>query len=579
MKQLSYILFLLAFMSGDRVFAQDVEHYFLFTINHKSELDRLTRMISIDNVVHDTVYAYASPAEWGTFRTLGYHPVELPHPSSLYEHVMSNAPLGVLDWNTYPTYQGYLTMMRQYAATYPSICRLDTIGYSIQNRLILALKISDSVGVHGDKPQFLYTSSMHGDELVGYVLLLRLADYLLTQYGQPTAEGQRATNLVNNMEIWINPLSNPDGTYRLGGDTTVSRATRGNANGIDLNRNYPDRIDDSVNTTAGRAAENQAMMRWVWKHNFTLSANFHGGSQVVNYPYDNGAPSGYYSICPDDAWFIHLSRAYATPNPDLMSGGFTNGITNGCEWYAIFGGRQDWMYTWNGGREVTIELYNTKTPAGSSLPQRWTNNKESFLAYMEEALKGIRGIVTDQATLAPVKARIDVQGITNAPVFSDSAVGDYHRLLLPGTYTLTVRAAGYYTDTVRNIVVTDSTATRADIALRSTATGIVEQQGGVPAQFSLSQNYPNPFNPTTTIQFSIPPGVETLHVGDPAAGGATSLRVYDMLGREVATLVNEVKQPGTYTVKWDGSHVASGVYVCRLSSGNFSQSRRLLLLK
>ena len=562
-----FLIISLASIAG----AADTEHYFRFMIREKSELDRLTRIISIDNVVHDTVYAYANPQEWEAFRAMGYQVVELPHPSSLYEHVMSDAPLGILDWNTYPTYQGYLTMMRQYAATYPSICKLDTIGYSVQNRQILALKISDSVGIHEDEPQFFYTSSMHGDETVGYVLTLRLADYLLTQYGQPTTEGERVTNLVNNMEIWLNPLSNPDGTYRLGGDTTVSRATRGNANGVDLNRNYPDRIDDSVNTTTGRATENQVMMRWVWKHNFSLSANFHGGSQVVNYPYDNGTPSGTYSICPDDAWFIHLSRAYATPNPDIMSGGFTNGITNGCEWYAIFGGRQDWMYTWNGGREVTIELYNTKNPAGSVLPQRWTNNKESFLAYMEQALKGIRGIVTDLGTQAPVRARIDIQGIANVPVYSDSIVGDYHRLLLPGTYTLIARAAGYYPDTVRNILVTDSAATRVDVALRSTATKIVEQREGVPTQFSLSQNYPNPFNPTTTIRFSLPRGVGMFPV--------TSLRVYDVLGREVATLVNEVKEPGVYTAQWDASNVASGVYFYRLSTGSFVQSRTLLLLK
>ena len=92
-----------------------------------------------------------------------------------------------------------------------------------------------------------------------------------------------------------------------------------------------------------------------------------------------------------------------------------------------------------------------------------------------------------------------------------------------------------------------------------------------PVAFSLGQNYPNPFNPTTTIQFSIPPGVETLH--------ATSLRVYDLLGREVATLVNEVKEPGTYTVRLNATGLASGVYFYRLSTANFVQTRKLMLLR
>jgi hypothetical protein len=454
--------------------AQDSEYYFRFAVKGKTELDVLTRMISIENVRRDTVYAYATQKQWDAFRRLPYVIEELPYPGSLDEHRMSDAPNGILAWDQYPTYQGYLSMMREFAAAFPSICRLDTIGLSVQGRQILALKISDNVQLREDEPQFLYTSTMHGNETVGYVLLLRLADYLLTQYGQPTPEGERATNLVNTMEIWINPLFNPDGTYRNGHDTTVSGAVRGNAHGVDLNRDFPDRINDTINTTAGREMETGAMMRWTWKHNFTMSANFHCGVQVVNYPWDNGASSGSYSICPDDAWFIQASRAYATPNPDLMGGGWPNGITNGCAWYAIFGGRQDWMYWWNGGREVTIELSDAYNPPGSVLPLRWTNNKESFLAYMEEALKGVRGTIVDAATGVPLRARVDVIGFAGVPVYSDSAAGDYHRPLLPGTYALIARVAGFVTDTISNIVVTSSAATRVDFRLQPLPTTVVQ---------------------------------------------------------------------------------------------------------
>jgi hypothetical protein len=471
-RSLWILLALFVLASGART--QDREHFFRFTIRQKTELDFLTRMISIDNVVRDTVYAYATERQWSGFKALGYGATELPYPGSQDEHRMADSPEGIMAWDTYPTYQGYLAMMRQFASTYPTLCRLDTIGLSVQGRQILALKISDNVQVREDEPQFLYTSTMHGNETVGYVLLLRLADYLLTQYGQATPEGERATALVDNMEIWINPLFNPDGTYRLGGDTTVSNAVRGNAHGADLNRNFPDRIDDTSNTTTGREAETQAMMRWSWKHNITLSANFHCGVQVINYPWDNGAPSGSYSACPDDAWYINLSRVYATPNPDMMGGGFPNGITNGCDWYAIFGGRQDWMYLRNGGREVTVEISNAYNPAGSTLPLRWTNNKESFLAYMEEALKGIRGTVIDATTGLPLRARIDVVSIPNVPVFTDSAVGDYHRLLLPGTYAVIAHSAGYVTDTITNIAVTGSAATRADFLLQPNPTTVLQ---------------------------------------------------------------------------------------------------------
>ena len=98
----------------------------------------------------------------------------------------------------------------------------------------------------------------------------------------------------------------------------------------------------------------------------------------------------------------------------------------------------------------------------------------------------------------------------------------------------------------------------------------VDQRYDTPQSFALLAAYPNPFNPTTTIKFTIPVGT----------GHAPSLlKVYDVLGREVATLVNEVKEPGTYTVQWDGSGVASGVYFYRLDAGAFTQTKRLVLMK
>ena len=90
-----------------------------------------------------------------------------------------------------------------------------------------------------------------------------------------------------------------------------------------------------------------------------------------------------------------------------------------------------------------------------------------------------------------------------------------------------------------------------------------------PSSYSLSQNYPNPFNPSTTIAFTIPEG----------AHGRTSLRVYDVLGREIATLVNEELQPGTHMARLDASTLTSGVYFYRLTSGSFSATRKLMMLK
>ena len=88
-----------------------------------------------------------------------------------------------------------------------------------------------------------------------------------------------------------------------------------------------------------------------------------------------------------------------------------------------------------------------------------------------------------------------------------------------------------------------------------------------PKEFKLEQNFPNPFNPTTTIQYQLP------------AEARVTLKVYDILGSEVATLVNEVQEAGYKEVQFNGSNYASGMYIYRLTSGNFSSIKKMMLVK
>ncbi len=88
-----------------------------------------------------------------------------------------------------------------------------------------------------------------------------------------------------------------------------------------------------------------------------------------------------------------------------------------------------------------------------------------------------------------------------------------------------------------------------------------------PVEFNLAQNYPNPFNPTTTIEFSLP------------AASEVTLTVYDMLGKEIATLVNDVKSAGTHSVTFDGTNLTSGVYFYKLATGSDVQMNKMMLVK
>lgn len=100
----------------------------------------------------------------------------------------------------------------------------------------------------------------------------------------------------------------------------------------------------------------------------------------------------------------------------------------------------------------------------------------------------------------------------------------------------------------------------------------------IPEKFSLYQNYPNPFNPTTKINFSIP-SVETTRQAKPKAWRVVSLKVYDALGREVNTLVNQQLTPGIYSVDWNALNYPSGLYFYKLTFGEFHETKKMILIK
>jgi hypothetical protein len=441
---LGLILFKLAF-------SQDVrEYYFSFPVSSKDQLKTITREISIDNFRNDTVWAYANEEQFVRFLKSGYEITLLPAPGYAPDVFMNSNPVlaPTTTWNFYPTYTAYESYMAQFEANYPAICKLSTIATLTSGRKLLVVKISDNVASDETEPEFLYTSSIHGDETTGYILMMHLIDYLLSNYGV----NAEVTDLVNNMEIYINPLSNPDGTY-AGGNTSVSGATRGNANGVDLNRNYPDPQDGQHPDGNPWQQETIAFMDFATQRDFVASANFHGGAEVVNYPWDTWA-----TLHADDNWWQYVSREYADTVHIHAPSGYmnflNNGVTNGYAWYEVAGGRQDYMNYIHHCREITIEISDTKLLPASQLEAHWEYNWRSLILYMKEARYGVHGIITDQVTGLPLVAKVMINGhdIDNSEVYSN-ATGDYHRPIKAGTYTLEISSNCYQT---QNIPVTVS---------------------------------------------------------------------------------------------------------------------------
>lgn len=131
---------------------------------------------------------------------------------------------------------------------------------------------------------------------------------------------------------------------------------------------------------------------------------------------------------------------------------------------------------WLGCNQLTTEVSDSKWPDFFQIPVLWEDNRAAMLAYMQWSLRGIRGIITESNTGQPLKAAVRVAGIDH-DVFTDPDAGDYHRMLLPGTYSIQVSATGYMERTVSRIQAGSGKAARADIALIRKDAGDVNGDG------------------------------------------------------------------------------------------------------
>ncbi|MEM9930355.1 MAG: M14 family zinc carboxypeptidase, partial [Bacteroidota bacterium] len=274
-----------------------------------------------------------------------------------------------------------------------------------------------------------------GDETAGYWLLLQLAEYLLAE---------DHTGLLREIEVYLNPLANPDGTFHRGNHTLVG-ATRGNANGVDLNRNYPDPDDGPHPDGYDYQPETKIFMQAARNHSFDMALNIHGGAEVFNYPWDT-----YRQRHPDTDWWRRISRDFASrvQTASTRSGYFQdrhNGVTNGHDWYPIAGSRQDYMNFFHRCREATLEVSNRKQFPASQLPKIWRYTRPALLGYLNEARFGAHGFVRDRVTGKPVKALVQVPGhdAHNSDIYADRNHGNFHRYLAAGDYQMLFSAPGY----------------------------------------------------------------------------------------------------------------------------------------
>ncbi|XP_044783793.1 probable carboxypeptidase X1 isoform X2 [Bubalus bubalis] len=387
-------------------------------------------------------------------------------------------------WGSKNRSSGMDALMKQVNEQCPNITRIYSIGKSHQGLKLYVMEMSDQPGEHElGEPEVRYVAGMHGNEALGRELLLLLMQFLCHEFlrGDP-----RVTRLLTETRIHLLPSMNPDGyetAFRRGSELVGWAEGRWNHQGIDLNHNFADLntplweaedeglVPDTVPNhhlplptyytlpNATVAPETWAVIKWMQRIPFVLSANLHGGELVVSYPFDmTRTPWAARELTPtpDEAVFRWLSTVYAGTNramqdPDRRpchSQDFSlyGSIINGADWHTVPGSMNDFSYLHTNCFEVTVELSCDKFPHENELPQEWENNKDALLTYLEQVRMGIAGVVRDKDTeLGIADAVISVDGINHD--VTTAWGGDYWRLLTPGDYMVTASAEGYHTVT------------------------------------------------------------------------------------------------------------------------------------
>ncbi len=225
----------------------------------------------------------------------------------------------VTDWDRYPTYQEYLNIMESLERDYPDKVKIHEIGTSVMDRKLLVANISDNIGVKENEPKFLWLAGLHGNEMLPIMNSMRMIHWLCSNYGQD----ERATGIIDNIDLWISPMMNPDGTYYGTGPEFQPR--RYNANGVDLNRNWPRIPGGGISQTPEK--ETKAYLDFVNAHTFVMNITWHSGIECYIYPWFNITRRH-----PDDRWWQHAARTYADQAQNDGPSGFFDDVDDGISW-------------------------------------------------------------------------------------------------------------------------------------------------------------------------------------------------------------------------------------------------------
>lgn len=490
----------------------------------------------------------------------------------------------------YHTYGQMVDEMVNISIRYPNITRLHTIGYSTGFNLpILAMKVSDNPANQEDEPRILYNGVHHACEIIGVEICLALLWDLVSKYNTDSF----VTNSINNSEIWVVPLVNPDGHYitRSDIDTLWRKNCRDNnqngiwdpGDGVDLNRNY-----DFLWSLGGSSDPNHREYRGPYpfsenetrairdlaqREKFVFDICYHSHRQweygeAVYYPWRWGN-----STAPDFNHIKTIAESIALSIPSELGAGYTYSPVFG---RATEGGlTRNWLYHAIGTFAYTIEVSRWYYPAASLVDSLCARNLRGAYYLLRRMFNHkITGHITDSLTGQPLVAEVRILEAystpdTIQPRMSDSIYGRFYRILSPGNYTVQVIKPGYTTKTYYNIPVIANQTTYLPVRLEPSSV-IIENDYSQNHEFTnvkistFSKN-------TQLINFSL---TKDTYV---------KIKIYSKTGELITNLIEKKLQSGTHSYHWNhldtyGKRVPNGIYFIKLQFDNTKQTKKIILI-
>lgn len=484
----------------------------------------------------------------------------------------------------YYTYDEVLALFDTWAAQYPGIFHREVIGYTlVGNEPIWAAKISDNPSVHEAEPRILIHAAQHANEMNGINAVVFLMNRILSRYGQQSYY----TNMVNNLEWWFVPVLNIDG-HRLCWDGVphwaswrkTQRDNDGNGlytypnDGVDPNRNWDFKwaaYDSSqIWSTRYKGPYPFSEPEVVAIRDFTLREvpvfimDLHSpdtpvdGNKIWWAWYD---PT-YSENGPDEPIYRPICQALAARCQTETNGTYYNGSVSS---YNNLPKEQCWTYANTGNDIYVMEISRQYWWTGATIDTIAARVGRGLLYLGERAQSGpgLTGFVTDALTGVPLVADIVVAQVHDpaiGPRLSEAFNGKYWRLLNAGSYTVTATAE-HHDPLTRSIYVSASGWTQLDFELEPDPTAVQADEIYPPRLVWADA----PLLPGRSVHYRV------------EQTGPVALRLLDLNGRCVRTLVDQTLAPGVRSVSLGGDLPAGG-YLLLLRTSDTQAARKIVLV-